>query len=175
MRRWMTLVFVISVVPSAFAQSAAAPVEGVSAGLYVAPALDTTDFWFFSGVRASVPLGGRRMLDIEAARIDGSANIFSEITSRFGAQVRFLKSPDDPEGRSRYWLAGFHLMKGKKFDGEGGFLERRNYPALTFGYGARRIHRNGLLVFGELGASVTSGLVLFASTGLQWGPRATRR
>jgi len=151
------------------APSAAAPSEGIAFGALLTPALEGGGPWFMSGLRLSLPLGARHVLDVDAGRIDGGESSYGSFRRFASAQVRFYRGPRESESPRRYWIGGLQYLPETESDGR-----RKHHNALVIGHGWSQAFRNGARVLGEVGFSVGDGFLIYVTTAVQWAPWGSR-
>jgi hypothetical protein len=141
--------------------------EGVAVGVVTTAALEGGGFWFMPAVRASVPLGPKHGLDIEAGRILGASHQYATIRSFFAGQLRFRREPAE-DHVDRYWLVGLRHLRMTKLDGHGGVLRYDPDKAPSVGHGWRHTFGNGARALTEVGFSGGDGFMGYVSFGVQW-------
>jgi hypothetical protein len=155
--------------------------EGVAVGAVASPALEGGGFWFMPAVRASVPLGAKYGLDLEAGRILGASHRYATVRSFLAGQLRFRREPAE-DLVDRYWLVGLRHLRMTKLDGHGSVLRYDPDTALSIGHGWRHTFGNGARALTEVGFSGGEGYMAYVTFGVQWrflprdgGPRLTGR
>jgi hypothetical protein len=180
MRVLACLMTTLAVAASAHAQDApptsvTAPREHLAIGVLATPALEGGGPWLLSAIRLSAPLGAKFGIDVDAGRVLGATSQYSEIRSYYTGQVRFVRSPANVEGSSRYWLVGLMYLRSTKLDGQGGVRNRKPHTALSAGHGWSHAFQNGARLVNEVGFSGGDSFMVYANLGIQWGPPRSKR
>src|SRR4249920_720449 len=141
MRTTILVLLALSISASAYPQdgrpppSGGSPREGLAIGVLAIPALEGGGPWFMPAVRFSVPLGSKAGVDLDAGRVFGASNKYSEIRSFYAAQIRVRRAPRAGEDSARYWLAGLQYFNITKLDGRGTVIRHKPSGALSAGHG----------------------------------------
>jgi hypothetical protein len=144
--------------------------ESVAFGVTATPALEGGGPWFLPAVRLSASLGARVGVDVDAGRIYGGVNKYSEIRRFQAVQLRILGEPRPMDMTARYWAAGLMYFRIAKFDGKGTFVGNKPHVGLTIGRGWSQVFSNGTRVVNEIGFMGGEGFMFYATAGVQWGP-----
>ena len=144
--------------------------ESVAVGVIATPALEGGGPWFLPAVRLSASLGARVGVDVDAGRIYGAVNKYSDIRRFQAVQVRILGKQRPADTTDRYWVAGLMYFRIAKFDGEGTFIRNKPHVGLTIGRGWSQVFSNGTRAVNEIGFSAGEGFMFYATAGVQWGP-----
>lgn len=172
MKSALLLIFVLGVPTEASAQDVPAQSRDyISIGASATPALEGGGLWFMPGLRVTGRFSERVGLDIDASRVVGSSNAYSEITQLYQARLMFFRTPSKSVGIDRYWFVGPEYMRGTKRDGHGNAIRSESHTAGAVGLGLSQSFRNRSRVATEIGFSGGDGFMLFASVIVQYGTR----
>ena len=122
-----------------------------------------------SGLRLSLPLGVKHVLDIDGGRIDGGASPYGSFHRFASAQVRFYRGPREAGRARRYWIGGLQYLPEIESDGR-----RKPHNALVIGHGWSEAYRNGARVLSEVGFSGGDGYLFYVTAAVQWAPWGSR-
>jgi hypothetical protein len=147
----------------AIAQTQQAPREAVAAGAIVTPALEGGGPWLLAGAKVNSRLTERFGLSVEADRIWGSKNQFSELTQSYTASMLIYSRRASDDRTASYWFVGPQLIRGRHFKP----AESTSHSALTIGHGWSQLSGRHLRVAGEIGFSGGDGYMVFGSVVVQ--------
>ena len=142
---------------------ASAPRERPAFGGLATPALEGSGPWFLTGVRRSLPIGARHVLDVDGGRIFGGASAYGSFRRFAAAQLRFYRGVQE-SGTRRYWIGGLQYLPEIESDGN-----RKRHSALVIGHGWSQAF-GGARVLQEIGFSGGDGFLFYVTTGVQWAP-----
>src|SRR5262245_8712409 len=159
---------------SAMAAPETTPQDGLALGVSLSPAL-AGGFGFWPTVRISAPLVTRVGIDFDAGWMLPSDNPYFSTRGFYALQFRFLRTPRNGGGSSRFWIVGPALIVGSELDGEAHVTDpNASIGAIRIAYGGDRIYSNGMRVAGEagvIGGGSAAPTGVFASLVVQWRPR----
>lgn len=167
-----TVAVLVCALPAAAQAPAGTDAEGPAVGLFLGPAIDGSNPWFFTGFRVTVPISRKTSLDLESSALHGTGQEFARLHGWFAVQIRFMRTPH--EAVSRYTIAGVAAMPGDKLRPDGSILERRLYSAAILGIGQRQLLARGLRLSTEASVHGGDGFGARAVAIVQWGRHHSR-